>query len=246
MRPGVYEIAAPARRVALPLGLGLAGGLTADGKDLVEAALAWAVDGVWAPRTRVMLVGDAITGGFGDLSGYREPLAQALNGATCDYDFVGTLVRSAMGTPSVVFDWDHEGHGMATTGTMLSNINGYLQGNLPDVVLIHLGVNDLRTDVPVATIISNLEMLVSRLRAENNVVSILVAQIIPAEGVEVTELNQAIAALEASLGITVVDQATDYTLDMNQADGIHPNVEGQAQMADVWFEALRPLLACAN
>ena len=257
------------RRVFLPLGLTLADGLTADGKDLVETALAWALEAGTSRRTRVMALGDSITRGTNTGSNitysYRDPLTLDLDMAECSYDMVGTLQSNVSGDPDRLFDWDHEGHGGFTTTQIRGNLTNYLEGNIPDIVLIHLGTNDLLQGLSEATSEANLENIVANLRGKNASVTILLAQIIPADYQEGTGQQAAVENLAANVPsyntmlaefaagqtsdasrIILVDLNTDFPIDQLDPDGIHPTATAEEFMAERWYGQLAPLLSCQN
>lgn len=245
---------APARRVALHLGLDLSTTLTADGKDLFEAALAWAVNDSWERRTRIQLLGDSITRGTGGYSGYREPLAGLLAAANCSYDFVGTVQAAASNQlPSLLFDWDHEGHGGYTTGQILTSLSDYLEGNTPDITLIHLGSNDLLQGVDPLIARQNLLDIIAELRTHNPNVIVLLALIIDSSRTEIANqitwynAQVATAAAEADLPaspVVLIDQFTDYDDTLFNFDGLHPNPTGEAFMAERWAQGLSLFLSC--
>lgn len=254
---------APARRVALPLGLDLSTTLTADAKDILEAALAWAVDDSWFRRTRVMPLGDSITRGQTIAPSYRQPLASLLDDAGCSYDLVGTerLIKNSAtnqinAEPTVVYDWDHEGHGGYTASQIGNELDSFLLGNVPNVVMMHLGTNDLLQGVSNETSRTHLTAIIAGLRAANPDVTILLATIVPgthedlADAVApyntmVTEVAEAEDS-DAS-PIILVDQNSgfDTSIHLLSSDGIHPTPEGDAQIASQWFDALAPFLSCS-
>lgn len=245
---------APARRVALPLGLNLAAALTADGKSLLEAAIRWAVGGTPTHLTRVLPLGDSITRGFGGTVSYRGPLAAALDARGCAYDFVGTLqLVQNNAIPSVFFDWDHEGHGGFTTGQILVELSNYLEGNAPDIALLHLGTNDLLQAVDIATSEENLSDIIEVLRSENPRVVILLAEIIPGSDPRlstVSQYNEAVRRVasardSATSPVVLVDQFTGFdTGSLLTGDGIHPTAAGDDRIAERWLQALTPRLSC--
>lgn len=253
------------RRVVLPLGINLVEALTADAKDLVEAALAWVTGAGWVPRRRIMALGDSITRGTNGTDSYREPLALMLDEDECSYDFVGTLVDNSEGEPPYLFDWDHEGHGGFTTNQIRGGLLNYLDGNVPDVTLIHLGTNDLLQAVDPELARADLEDIITNLRAKNPKVTILLALLIPGNYVEGTGQAEGVPALAANVPtfnamltdlaaaehsekspIVLVDMNTDFPLEYLDADGIHPLATGDQWMAERWYAGLAPYLTCAQ
>ena len=246
---------APARRVALPLGLNLAAALTADGKSVVEAAVLWAAGATYTKLTRVLPLGDSITRGFGTDS-YRAPLAASLDEHGCQYDFVGTLNRVRNNEPhAATFDWDHEGHGGYTTEMILMELSTFLEGHVPDIVLVQLGTNDLLQDVDGDLSEENLGDIIEALRTENPAVAVLLAKIIPGTDPRLSEVaayNERVqkvadAKNEAAAPVVVVDLATGFdTASLLNADGIHPTAEGDSLLSGIWYDALAPYLPCTS
>ena len=244
---------APARRVGLPLGLGLGAALTADGKDLVEAALAWVTDTRFERRTRVLPLGDEATRGLGSSGGYRAPLLGLLSDAGCRCDFVGTRSGGlAAPSPSSVLDWDHEGSEGNTTALALSALGYVLEGNLPDVVLLQLGAHDLLSGSSATELRLGLQLLIEQLRAVQPRVTIALSQLPPARDAladEVPEANIEIAALAAALQqsrslVVPVDLFSGYDAVAMNDDTLLPNEMGAEHIAARLYPALQPLLIC--
>ena len=222
-------------------------------------------------QTRILCLGDSITHG-GDLghASYRYPLWNMLQAAGDSVDFVGSrqTVNGGDGgaIPDVTmypdyyttFDRDHEGYWGWTTGQILGIVDAAAQAALPDVVLVHLGTNDIGQSgaAGVATARANLATIIERLRLAQPNVTILLSQVVPigpgsgyfANTDQVVPLNAQIADLVAESDnarsrVVLVDQFTgfDAVTDM-QPDGIHPNIAGETRMAATWFATLRLVL----
>ena len=93
---------------------------------------------------KIMPLGDSITlrAGLTSLNGYRKPLYWALTDAGYNFDFVGSQ------TDGVFPDPNHEGHSgwhADTTGTndILGQVYNWLTANPADIVLLHIGTNDV-------------------------------------------------------------------------------------------------------
>ena len=170
--------------------------------------------------------------------------------ASPNIDFVGTLPG---GGCSVAHDGDNEGHGgfLATGIANQNQLPGWLAATLPDIVLMHLGTNDVWNNIPAATILAAFSTLVDQMRASNPNMKILVAQIIPMtpNGCTwcppgVTALNNAIPGWAAGKStaqspITVVDQFTGFdTVADTNGDGVHPDDSGFQKISDRWYPAV--------
>ena len=201
-----------------------------------------------AAPVRIMPLGDSITAGPGC---WRALLWDRLqrSGYT-DIDFVGTQVG---GGCSVAHDGDHEGHGgFSATGIADQNqLPGWLSATNPQIVLMHLGTNDLwGGTIPTDAILAAYTKLVGQMRANNPDMKIIVAQLIPMEPANCTGCAQRVVALNAAIPgwaaglttsrspITVVDQWTGFSAATDTFDGVHPVDSGFQKMSDRWYPAV--------
>lgn len=208
-----------------------------------------------AGPVRIMPLGDSITGSPGC---WRALLWNKLQ--TTGYtniDFVGTLPPQGCG---VAHDGDNEGHGgyLATNIANQNLLPGWLSATTPDVVIMHLGTNDVWNSIAPATILSAFSTLVDQMRASNANMKILVAKIIPMNPSSCTacaqraiDFNAAIPAwasgkTTAQSPITVVDQWTGFSTATDTYDGVHPNAAGDQKMADRWYPPLTAALSGAT
>ncbi|MGE3153705.1 MAG: SGNH/GDSL hydrolase family protein [Nitrospiraceae bacterium] len=200
---------------------------------------------------RIMPLGDSITESSSGFGSYRYYLWQDLAREGFTVDFVGSMTGTGgEAADSPEFDSDHEGHPGWRADEVADHLDGWAGSARPDVVLIHLGTNDLAQGQPPTDVIRDLTRIIDRLRVVNPHVHILVAQIIPmgAEGpAHVLELNAAIATLADRVGtadspVEAVDQFTGFDHAGMTWDGIHPNRKGNKTMATVWMQALLPHL----
>jgi mannan endo-1,4-beta-mannosidase len=205
-----------------------------------------------AQPVRIMLLGDSITGSNGC---WRALLWQRLQSTGyTNVDFVGSLRNTYC---SGTFDPDNEGHGgyLATNIASQNQLPGWLAGRTPDIVLMHLGTNDVWSHLSATTIAGAYTTLLGQLRASNPNVKLLIAKILPmnpsgcsdcAQGV--VNLNNAIpgwaaAHSTAQSPITVVDQWTGFNTATDTVDGVHPNdTTGIQKMAAKWFGPLTQAL----
>jgi lysophospholipase L1-like esterase len=210
-----------------------------------------AVPGAVAP-VRIMPLGDSITGSPGCWRALLWNQLQA-NGFT-GIDFVGTQPPQGCGVP---YDGDNEGHGGAlATGIVSQNqLPGWLSATKPDIVLMHLGTNDVWSNLSTATILGAYTTLVGQMRASNPAMRIVVAQIIPMNPANCAACAQGVVNLDAAVPgwaaalstaqspISVVDQWTGFVDATDTADGVHPNDSGNQKMAGRWYSGLSPLLS---
>ncbi|MET8861773.1 cellulose binding domain-containing protein [Nonomuraea sp. NPDC004580] len=222
------------------------------GMVTVIAAVLFATTPAEAAAVRIMPLGDSITGSPGC---WRALLWNRLQSTGhTNIDFVGTLPPQGCG---VAHDGDNEGHGgyLATNIANQNMLPGWLSATRPDVVLMHLGTNDVWSNIAPATILGAFTTLVNQMRASNPNMRILVAEIIPMNpapcpdcGRRTVALNNAIPAWAAATStdqspITVVDQWTGFSTATDTYDGVHPNAAGDQKMSDTWYPALVEALA---
>lgn len=245
IRPGVRRIRLASPVLALGLVLSAAGcGETVD-RDGGPAAAQQP-----AGRVRVMPLGDSITEGFRNEVTWRWFLWQQLLDAGYEVDFVGSQRGAYRGPPKLRdFDQDHEGHWGWRADGVAARVEGWARAARPDVVLLHLGTNDVASRQSARSTKDDLRRIVGRLRRVNRDVTVLLAQVIPLARREsvILALNREIAALarEASTArspVVLVDQFSRFDVRRLSDDGIHPNTIGEARMADRWYAALAPVL----
>jgi lysophospholipase L1-like esterase len=205
-----------------------------------------------ADPVRIMPLGDSITGSPGC---WRADLWNQLQDAGhTDIDFVGTLGPQGCG---VAHDGDNEGHGgiLATNMAAQNQLPPWLSATSPDVVLMHLGTNDVWSNRSTDQILGAFTTLVGQMRANNPDMTVLVAQIIPVNPPTCGECAQRTAHVNAAIPawaqglstaaspVVVVDQWTGFNTGTDTYDGVHPNAAGDAKMADGWFGPLSGVLA---
>ncbi|WFE29074.1 cellulose binding domain-containing protein [Solwaraspora sp. WMMD791] len=206
-----------------------------------------------ATPVRIMPLGDSITAGPGC---WRALVWDQLRRAGhTDIDFVGSASDGGSCNYGFSYDPDHEGHGgFSAVGIANDNqLPPWLDAADPDIVVMHLGTNDLwggwqSMDVIMAAFTT----LVGQMRANNPDMKILVAQIIPHHGcatcpADTVTLNNRIVGWAAGLTtarspVAVVDQWTGFDAATDTGDGVHPNDAGFRKMADRFAPAIARLL----
>ncbi|GAA4636835.1 hypothetical protein GCM10023196_088170 [Actinoallomurus vinaceus] len=203
---------------------------------------------------RIMPLGDSITAGPGC---WRAMLWHHLQTAGyTNLDFVGSVPDGGCNY-GYSYDGDNEGHGgYAATGIADQNqLPPWLDAAKPDIVLMHLGTNDMwGGSIPTDSILAAYTKLVGQMRANNPNMKIIVAQIIPMNpsscptcAAGVVALDKAIPGWASGLTtaqspIVVVDQWTGFDPATDTGDGVHPNDTGFQKMADRWYPPLAQAL----
>jgi acyl-CoA thioesterase I len=204
------------------------------------------------PKVKIMPLGDSITQGNKAHVSYRRSLWKLLQGQGYAVDFVGSLKTQQDGeVPVKDFDLDHEGHWGWRVDEILAQLDGWAKATKPDIVLIHLGTNDIAQQQDLKETIAELKQVIAKLRSANPKVRVLLAQIIPLQGSEVKckEFNRLLQAFTRQTStqqspVVTVDQFTGFRAESGKDtyDGAHPNAIGEQKMAQRWLNGLKPFL----
>jgi lysophospholipase L1-like esterase len=199
---------------------------------------------------KIMPLGDSITVGFPELEGYRRSLFLDLSNSGFSVDFVGSQ-KNGTG-----FDNDNEGHLSYEVNEIRDNVIGWLNSNPADIVLVHIGTNDIQNGQNAAAVVAEVAATLDNINLWESVhsqVTVILARIIlrsdsPSWNATTKSFDdtlQTMAQNRIASGdkIVVVDMenALNYSTDMT-SDGIHPNLAGYEKMADVWYNALVKIL----
>ncbi|GAA1507232.1 hypothetical protein GCM10009827_021690 [Dactylosporangium maewongense] len=208
------------------------------------AAIAAPVQAAVTTRpVKVMPLGDSITWGEGSptTSSYRAPLYNRLvANAGYNIDFVGSQRSGSLP------DTDNEGHSGWRIDQIAASANGWLATYQPDVILLHIGTNDMNQNYQVATAPQRLGSLIDQILAARPTATVLVAKIVPALDAtiqaRINTFNAAVPGIVSARGARarLVDLSTLAASDLN--DTLHPNDSGYAKMATRWYTALEPVL----
>jgi lysophospholipase L1-like esterase len=192
---------------------------------------------------RVMPLGDSITYGVGSSTGssYRAALWDRLvRQAGYAVDFVGSQQSGSLP------DTDNEGHSGWRIDQIAANIDGWLATYQPDVILLHIGTNDMAQNYQVDTAPQRLGALLDQILADRPTATVVIAKIVPALDAtiqsRIATFNAAVPGVVAARGsrAKLVDLSVLSTTDM--ADTLHPNDNGYARMAVRWYSALESVL----
>ena len=204
---------------------------------------------------RIVTLGDSITQAETGQNSYRKALWEQLTSAGYNVDFVGSENKNKdnRNFENRNFDPDHEGHWGWRIDEIINGRGGegklseWLTGYTPDVALIHLGSNDAIQNNSAISSVDELKQVIDILRQDNPNIAIFLAQVIPATGgrnSRIQELNNLIPGIVADKNQTnspviLVDQNTGFNANIDTYDGVHPNDNGEAKMAQKWFDALK-------
>ena len=212
---------------------------------------------------------------------YRYRLYQLLTGAGYTFDYVGSNKSGGYYLPESPIDslnyTDNAGMSGATTQQLIEILNEgydpwppyaclldqcpslYIPEFEPDVILLHIGTNDVAQSKPTSTIINNIDSILNLIddyeASAGKTVPVFLAQIIsqrgsicdPAHGPTTIFNNNLITLaanrpedeiilvdMEDGAGICYKDSADGGDM----IDDLHPGPTGYIKMGEKWFEAL--------
>lgn len=211
--------------------------------------------GLYNSAVSIMPLGDSITDDNQNIiygtsgNSYRKPLWDDLNASRFWVDFVGSRANETSD-----FDNDHEGQPGFTDYEISQHVQTYLSFNPAEVVLLHIGTNDVDDNATsVQNILTNID---SWSGGDGERITVLLARIINRVPYNQTTRDfndnvEAMATARIADGdkIIMVDMedgaGLTYALYGNGGDFVdylHPHDIGYAKMADLWYTKLDPLL----
>jgi len=206
------------------------------------------VSALHATPARIMPLGDSITEGYiedvdsSELYGYRGHLWLLLQNEGYEADFVGSQIMGEAVEPA--FDTDFEGYYGWTSYALSSITYESLIQNPADIVLLHVGTNDLALGPSTTGVVQILDQIDRYERDSGQTVKVFVSMIIEQADYDVKQFNENLAVVIGTRirygdNLTLVNMYTGAGLTMNDySDRVHPNNSGYSKMAAVWFNAI--------
>ena len=181
-------------------------------------------------KPKIVAFGDSLTAGFGLLEKESYPylLQEKLKADGFDYEIVNAGVS-----------------GDTSIGG-LERIDWVLEMDNVQILILELGANDLLRRMPVANMKKNLAKIIEKAQAKK--IRVLLCGMLAPPNVG--------AQYQRDYQMVFPDLASEYKVDflpflldtvalnkdLNQADGIHPNAEGEKIMTENIYKALKPML----
>jgi lysophospholipase L1-like esterase/ribosomal protein S28E/S33 len=208
-------------------------------------------DGPLASDTlRIMPLGNSITSGYPGDEGYRKNLYFDLVNSGYNVNFVGSL------SDGVGFDNNHEGHIGWHADQIRDNVYGWLVANPADVILLHIGTNDITDGQAPSSVVAEAQGILDNIdqwqTGYGEKVTVILSRIILTTNetlnAAVTMYNNALEAMVSTRitngdRIIIVDMENALSYPSDLSDEFHPTQTGYAKMANVWYDALVSLWA---
>ncbi|PSN62079.1 SGNH hydrolase [Corynespora cassiicola Philippines] len=201
---------------------------------------------VAAANVKIMCFGASIVGAPGC---WRASLWKKLQDNNIkNTDFVGSNKAPDCGFP---YDGENEGHAGAKAADYAADgrLVGWLNAAKPDIIVMHLGTNDVLAPKTPAETIAAYDVLINQMRASKPSMKIIVSQLIPldpkkfnAKQVQgIVDLNKAIVDWAPKRSsrqspIIVVDNFTGFNTATDTIDGEHPNDAGNQKLASKFYQ----------
>lgn len=182
-------------------------------------------------KPKIVAFGDSLTAGFGLLEKESYPylLQEKLKADGFDYEVINAGVS-----------------GDTSIGG-LERIDWVLEMDNVQILILELGGNDLLRRMPVAKMKKNLAAIIEKAQAKK--ITVLLCGMLAPPNVG--------AQYQRDYQLVFPDLASEYKVkflpfllenvalnkDLNQADGIHPNAEGEKIMTENVYKALKPMLS---
>jgi acyl-CoA thioesterase I len=180
-------------------------------------------------RPRVVVLGDSLTAGLGlaPSESYPSLLQQKIDRAGLNFEIVNAGVSGDTSAGGVRrLDWS-------------------LDGDVR-ILILELGANDGLRGLPVAEMVNNLSTIIERAQGRGIRVMLCGMEAPPNFGPDYTRaFHAAFPALARKYQVPFVPfllNGVAGITDLNQSDGIHPNVEGARRVADTVWGKLEPML----
>lgn len=184
-----------------------------------------------AGRRTILFVGTSITAGLGlePDSAYPQMIDRKLDSLRLPYRAVNAGVSGE------------------TSAGLLRRIDWLLREPF-DVVVVETGANDGLRGAPVATVRANVQQVIDRIKSARPEAAILLVQMeaLPNFGERYTsEFRALFPQVARRNGVTLLPFLLEGVAghrELNQPDGIHPNMDGERIVAENMWRALRPIL----
>jgi acyl-CoA thioesterase-1 len=209
----------------------LAGCAASSGSRVANsAAKPLATPQISSDKPKIVAFGDSLTAGFGltENESYPYLLQQKLKADGFDYEVVNAGVS-----------------GDTSLGG-LERIDWVLDTGNVKILVLELGANDLLRGVPVVKMKANLNEIIKKAQAKNIKVLLCGMLAPPTMGADYQrDFNTAFPDLATEHKVNFLPFMLENIAlknELNQADSIHPNADGEKIMTDNVYKELKPML----
>jgi len=183
---------------------------------------------------KIVVLGDSLTAGYGllELQAYPALLQDKLNAEGYAWDVINAGISGD------------------TSAGGLQRLDVTLTAKDVRILILELGANDGLRGLPVAELKKNLAAIIEQAHERRVAVLLAGMEAPPNFGPEYTvSFRQAYRDLAKQYNVKLLPFLLDKVAGdpaLNQADGIHPNVEGARIVADTVWNALKPMVDAAS
>jgi acyl-CoA thioesterase-1 len=185
-------------------------------------------------RPKIVALGDSLTAGLGLLEAQAYP----------------SLLQQEIDRDGYHFDVVNAGVSGDTSAAGRARLDWALQNGNVKILILELGANDGLRGLPVEQMKSNLAAIIERAQQQNITVLLLGMEAPPNYGAEYARaFRQVYRDLASQYHVALVPFMLDRVAgraELNQSDGIHPNVEGTQIVAATIWHTLKPLVDAVN
>jgi acyl-CoA thioesterase I len=180
----------------------------------------------------VLFIGTSLTAGYGLTQAQSFPM----------------LVERRIDEAGLPFGVVNAGVSGETSAGALRRVDWLLRQPF-DVVVLETGANDMLRGVDPSTTEANIQAIIDRIRARHPDVPIVLAGMLALPnlgdvyGRDFETIYPRLAERNDLDYIPFLLEAVGGERDLNQSDGVHPNVEGHRLIADTVWRVLEPVLA---
>lgn len=183
-------------------------------------------------RKTILIFGNSLTAGYGVESEESFP----------------SLIQQRIDSLGLPYEVINAGVSGETTATGLNRIDWVIEKQDVDIFILELGANDGLRGLPPAQTRENLEKMIDRVREAHPGVEIILAGMMvpPSMGPEYSaEYNRIYPEIAAAKDVALIPFLLENVggiAELNQADGIHPNPEGNKLVMENVWEVLEGIL----
>jgi acyl-CoA thioesterase-1 len=184
-------------------------------------------------RPKIVVLGDSLSAGLGLLESQAFP----------------ALLQKKLDADGYKWEVVNAGISGDTTAAGLQRLDWALNQGDVRILVLELGANDGLRGLPVSEMKKNLAAIIERSREKGVTVLLAGMEAPPNFGPEYTvSFRQVYRDLAREHKVTLLPFLLDKVAGvpaLNQGDGIHPNIEGAAIVADNVWNVLRPMVDAA-